>query len=1280
MTIQRARSRTTASTRRPRGAAALAAALGAGLVLTSLAPASAAPPIQIQTEAEPVLTPPEDIAALITSSHPRLMVDDPALIGISSRIAADDLTSDLYDELLLQADEYLDAPLVEYEFGNGRTLLLETREVQTRLYVLGLAYRLSDVEAYAERAYAEMASVAAFPDWNPESFLSVAELLNAFAVGYDWLHDWMDATQRSVVREAMVTFGLEPAIAQHENGASWTTATHNWNVVCNSGMIMAALAIGDEEPELANEALHHAFDSLPTALAEYGPDGGYPEGIVYWGYATRFLVSAMSSLETAVGDDFGITDVPGLDRTVDFAMAMTGPTGLQFNYADASTGNHTGSPATHWLADHYGQPAYAWWGEAGAAQAPRTLPPLHLMWQGLVTPVPPNEAELPLDREFVATTTYLSRSAWDSQTANFFGFRAGNNAANHGDLDMGTFVIDASGTRWAMDLGPEHYSQPGYWETGPEGRRWTYYRKRPEGQNTLVINPDATTGQSTSATGSIIATGGGPDGSFAVADLSEAYASQGVTSWERGVAMIDGRSRFIVQDELTATSPVDPWWFMHTNAQIEVAADGQSATLELNGRTMLARLLDAPAGAQFSVMDAVPLPTSPNPDGQTANAGVRKLVVTADPTAQFRLSVLLEPLPTGEAGPLPTVTDLADWDVEPAGAAELSDLQVDGETVEGFSPEGRTYLLDRPGGAGLPVVSATAAAGTAVTIDQVDALPGEAEVCVADGAEVCAAGYTVAFADPFAADVVASVVGTNPAERATDHDLSTFWSAQGDGHWIQANFDEPRTVDGVGLAWSLGDQRVYDAQVVTSLDGVTWSAATPAVSSGTTLEIERHDLAPVQARYVRVIGYGNSSNAWNSLSELRVYSGSQAWPEPPEPEVVLESLELGAEHLSLDLQDVAQLSIETAFSDGSTQPLDAMDVSLTSTDPTIAAVTEDGRVLALAAGTALLTARYRHDDGHLAFARLTVEVVDPTMMRIPASRDGYVRDGEWSDESYGHLSSMVVKDGRGAAGYTRESYLAFDLTDVPAENLVSASLHVWANVAADRSMEIAVHATATDWTEAGLTWDTRPTVEPDPVGTFVAPPSRTELVVDVTELVQGAAGAELGLGLLQAAGDTQAHGTSVASREAGDDAPVLEIVLSDVPCEVEITGARPGPLSVGAGESACVTDADVRGPVSVADGGTLVVSESALTGPVALTGDARVVVTDTTLTGPLTSTGASSVQWWQDVEIAGAVHIAAASADIVLADVSITGALSCVGNDRAPVVLGSTVASVTSCT
>ena len=77
------------------------------------------------------------------------------------------------------------------------------------------------------------------------------------------------------------------------------------------------------------------------------------------------------------------------------------------------------------------------------------------------------------------------RTRWQDGEATFMGFKAGEMGASHGNLDAGSFVLDALGTRWAVDLGGDDYALPGYFGS----QRWTYYRLRAEGHNTLVINP-----------------------------------------------------------------------------------------------------------------------------------------------------------------------------------------------------------------------------------------------------------------------------------------------------------------------------------------------------------------------------------------------------------------------------------------------------------------------------------------------------------------------------------------------------------------------------------------------------------------------------------------------------------------------------------------------------------------------------------------------------------------------------------------------------------------------
>ncbi|WP_163543601.1 heparinase II/III family protein [Occultella kanbiaonis] len=598
---------------------------------------------------------PERVIELVRSDHPRLIADDDRLAQIHTWVESGGGAAALQGRLLAGADALLEEPTTVYEFTNGRSLLWPARQVKTRVWTLALSYRLTEDRAYAERAAVELEAAAAFPDWNPESFLSVAELLNGFAIGYDWLHAYLDDERRSSIAAAMLDRGLLPALEAYENGAGWTTETNNWQIVCVGGIAMASLALAEVDPGLTERLLQLGMRHVGPAIDEYAPSGGFPEGIVYWKYATKFLVQYIASLVSATGRDFGMSDAPGLAETGAFALHMAGTSGLSFNVADASPAQ-VPLPEMYWLAERYEHPEYAWWADEGLASVD---PAAAMVWYGLSDRATPAQAGLATDVVYEDVGIALSRSAWAGSTGLFTGFRPGDNASSHGDLDMGTFVLDAGGVRWAEDLGADSYSLPGYFGS----QRWTYYRKRAEGQNTLVINPGGGPDQSVTGTGEVIAGGSSPHAAFTVADLSEAYADRGVDAWQRGVAMIDDRTRVVVQDEVQASEPADAWWFMHTSATVEIAPDGRSAVLTLDGRTMLARIADAPAGAVFSVMDAVPLPTSPNPDGQAANAQ-SKLTIRVTEASCFTLSVVFDPVVDGVAvPPLPEIVPLDRWTV-----------------------------------------------------------------------------------------------------------------------------------------------------------------------------------------------------------------------------------------------------------------------------------------------------------------------------------------------------------------------------------------------------------------------------------------------------------------------------------------------------------------------------------------------------------------------------------------------------------------------------------------
>jgi hypothetical protein len=597
-----------------------------------------------------LLVPPAtEILARLKHSHPRLIASAEDFARLKAQVASEPVLKDWYDRLRRQGARILDQPPSQYEIPDGLRLLATSRRVLQRVQTLALLYRLEPDPKYLDRTWLELHTAAAFKDWNPRHFLDTAEMTHAFAIGYDWLYDQWTPAQRTTLREAMVEKGIKLANDIQNRNTWWAAARHNWNQVCNGGIGMGALAIGDEVPDVAGPFLAAALKSIQLPMAEFAPDGAWAEGPGYWNYATSYNVVFLAALETALGTDYGLSQMPGFSEAGSFPLYASAPSNRTFNYADAGEGTIRAAQM-FWLARKFNRPAYAWYERQLASPQP-----LDLIWfdpRG----EPPTPATLPLDKYFRNAEVVTLRSAWNDPQAVFVGFKAGDNKANHSHLDLGSFVLEALGTRWAIDLGSDNYNMPAYF--GKE--RWTYYRLRAEGHNALLINPGSGPDQDPRAVARIARFDSHPERSFAIADLTPAYASQ-ARRVMRGIALLN-HQQVLVQDEIQADQPAEVWWFLHTKTTPEISADGALATLTQGKARLQARIL-SPAGATFTVRDARPLATSPNPNMQNKNAGVRKLCIQLTGVADARLAVLLSPLRQGEdaSTTVPKLIPLANW-------------------------------------------------------------------------------------------------------------------------------------------------------------------------------------------------------------------------------------------------------------------------------------------------------------------------------------------------------------------------------------------------------------------------------------------------------------------------------------------------------------------------------------------------------------------------------------------------------------------------------------------
>jgi len=586
---------------------------------------------------------PQEPLSNLREGHPRLILLDSDLGGIRTLIRRDRLARQIYERLLEEAEEVERAPLVKYEPVRGR-LLATSRQCVDRMYTLGLLYRLDGHRRYLDRAVRELRAAAGFPNWN-DNFLDKAEMIHAVAIGYDWLYNSLSPADQALIRNAIVEKGLRDALPIYEEKRWWAANRFNWNPVCNGGVGLGALAVADQEPALARTVLRYALESLPLAMESYAPDGGWAEGPEYWHYATRYAVYFLTGLRTALGRDFGLSAREGFNKAGDFRIYATGSSGKLFNYADCSE-NPEGAPEMFWLAARFRQPVCARY-QRERIEASSSSHALDLVWYQ-PKQTSPRQARWPLDAYFRGTEVAMFRSSWEDPNAIFVGVKGGQNRGGrgHAHLDLGSFVLDAGGTRWALDLGRENYNVPEYF-----GKlRFTYYRTRTESHNTVLIDNE---NQDPTAEAPISGHAFRPEFAFARVDLSKVYPGK-LERFERGVALYR-RRHVIVQDEITAHRSVEALWGMVTDA--EVTTVGRRATLRKGEWALSAGIL-SPAGARFdTVATTVPPP-------QTPNTGTRKLVVRLpDKTTELRLVVALTPHRLGQAPPAPDWTDrpLARW-------------------------------------------------------------------------------------------------------------------------------------------------------------------------------------------------------------------------------------------------------------------------------------------------------------------------------------------------------------------------------------------------------------------------------------------------------------------------------------------------------------------------------------------------------------------------------------------------------------------------------------------
>ncbi|KAF8519151.1 chondroitin AC/alginate lyase [Hysterangium stoloniferum] len=559
-------------------------------------------------------------------------------------------------------------PYVQDGGLSGSGILDVSRQVKERIKAFAYVWRMTNDSSWGERVWDELIQAAgntsvAYGDagdpWNTKHFLDVGEMTAAFAIAYDWMYDFWTDNRRTALMYSILSNGIAKGISAYSDMSIgwWTNGVNgNWNCVCNGGLTMGALAILGDDP--TGQAQQMLSLTIPNANKNcvMGPstDGTWSETANYWYFGTTGHAEMTSSLMTAAGSDFGLLSTnPNFNKTGLFHMYIFGMTSL-FNYGDHGPNKYSSTANSMiFYGDAYNMPLYTLFQRDRQDAAD----PNAMFWYDpSVTGAFWNN--LPLDHHFDDSEDNWAsmRTSWTDVNGVYIAMKAGKATGHqtHGDLDQGDFVLDAIGQRWAGELGSGNYLADGYFSSETQdSQRWLYYRKRTEGQNTILIGklnqnvdaaPTAKFGTTGEAQGSsTVYTVPGTSTAFFTADITSAYNQS--TSVKRGIRFINGRKQVLLQDEVNASAEVQ--WRMHTNATVAIDSSGTTATLTLGGETMQVKLLNAPSGAVFTTQQPVRFTEDPQLPANDASAdqpnpGVTVLSIVL-PAGQYDLQVLFNP-------------------------------------------------------------------------------------------------------------------------------------------------------------------------------------------------------------------------------------------------------------------------------------------------------------------------------------------------------------------------------------------------------------------------------------------------------------------------------------------------------------------------------------------------------------------------------------------------------------------------------------------------------------
>jgi hypothetical protein len=197
------------------------------------------------------------------------------------------------------------------------------------------------------------------------------------------------------------------------------------------------------------------------------------------------------------------------------------------------------------------------------------------------------------------------RTSWTDRDAIYVAMKGGSPSVNHGHMDVGSFIMEAKGERWAMDFGMQDYNSletagVDLWNMKQNSQRWEVFRYNNLVHNTLTVNNQL---QTVNGYAPIISWSDSKSMMNAITDITAVYKGQ-LQKSVRGVAIIDNQYVTIKDEIETPASETVIRWNMLTSAKVSITGNNV-AVLNKNGKVLTIKVLE-PVSVTMKTWSTVP--------------------------------------------------------------------------------------------------------------------------------------------------------------------------------------------------------------------------------------------------------------------------------------------------------------------------------------------------------------------------------------------------------------------------------------------------------------------------------------------------------------------------------------------------------------------------------------------------------------------------------------------------------------------------------------------------